>query len=115
VFEVSNERFEELASEGLDSLPESLKKAIDNVVIIMENESRDRNLFGLYEGIPLTNRGFQSYTGVIPDRITLFQKTICSVCSIEEDVRVQICRTVIREVAHHVGTRDPRLEELGWS
>jgi predicted Zn-dependent protease with MMP-like domain len=115
VFEVSNERFEELVAEGLDALPEALKRAIDNVAIIVETESRHRNLFGLYEGIPLTERDFQGYTGVMPDRITLYQATICSVCSSEEDVRAQVRKTVIHEIAHHFGISDPRLEELGWA
>jgi predicted Zn-dependent protease with MMP-like domain len=63
----------------------------------------------------LTRRGLGSYSGVMPDRITLYQKTICSRCDSEDDVRTQIRKTVIHEVAHHFGISDPRLEELGWA
>jgi predicted Zn-dependent protease with MMP-like domain len=115
VFEVSNERFEELVSEGLQELPDPLRRAIDNVAIIVETESRHRNLFGLYEGIPLTDRDLQGYSGAMPDRITLFQRTICSVCESDDDVRSQVRKTVIHEIAHHFGISDPRLEELGWA
>jgi predicted Zn-dependent protease with MMP-like domain len=115
MFEVSNERFEELASEALASLPASLSSRMDNVVIIVEDEAPGRNLFGLYQGIPLTKRGVQSYNGVMPDRITLYQTTICRVCANEEDVRAQVRKTVIHEIAHHFGISDPRLVELGWA
>ena len=115
MFIVNNERFEELASEALDGLPASLSSQMDNVAIIVEDEAPGRNLFGLYEGVPLTRRGVLSYSGVMPDRITLYQKTICSRCESEDDVRAQIRKTVIHEVAHHFGISDPRLEELGWA
>jgi len=115
MFIISNERFEELASEAVASLPDELAKEIDNVAIIVADEARGRPLFGLYEGIPLTKRGPISYSGVMPDRITLYQKTICQVCSSEDEVKAQIRKTVIHEIAHHFGVSDPRLTELGWA
>ena len=115
MFIVTDERFEELASEALETLPTSISSQMDNVAIIVEDEAAGRSLFGLYEGVPLTRRGLRSYSGVMPDRITLFQKTICSRCTSEDDVRAQIHKTVIHEVAHHFGISDPRLEELGWA
>ena len=51
----------------------------------------------------------------MPDRITLYQETICQVCSTEAEVIEQVRKTVIHEVAHHFGISDPRLEELGWA
>jgi predicted Zn-dependent protease with MMP-like domain len=115
MFQVTDERFEELASEALASLPVELSSQMDNVVILVENQAPGHNLFGLYEGIPLTKRGPISYAGVMPDRITLYQTTICERCSNEEQVRAQIRKTVIHEVAHHFGISDPRLQELGWA
>jgi predicted Zn-dependent protease with MMP-like domain len=115
VFIVTNERFEELAAEALASLPPSLSSVMENVAVIVEEEAHGRNLFGLYEGIPLTQRGPMSYTGVLPDRITLYQSAICRYCNSEEEVKAQVHKTVIHEVAHHFGISDPRLDELGWS
>ena len=115
MFEISNERFEELAEEALTTLPRELAVQIENLAIIVDDVAPGENLFGLYEGIPLTKRGPSSYTGVMPDRITLYQTTICRYCSNEDEVKVQIRRTVIHEVAHHFGISDPRLEELGWA
>ena len=56
-----------------------------------------------------------SYSAVLPDRITLYQTTICRGCTDESQVRAQITKTVIHEVAHHFGISDPRLDELGWA
>jgi predicted Zn-dependent protease with MMP-like domain len=115
MFEVTNERFEELAGEALATLPSELSSQIENLAILVEDEAPGRNLFGLYEGIPLTKRGPISYNGVMPDRITLYQRAICRYCSNEEEVKAQIRKTVLHEVAHHFGISDPRLEELGWA
>lgn len=115
MFEISNERFEELTSEALDSLPPELAAHIENLAVIVDDQAKGRPLFGLYEGIPLTKRGPISYSAVMPDRITLYQTTICRDCTSEEEVRAQIRKTVIHEVGHHFGISDPRLEELGWA
>ena len=66
MFTVSNERFDELVADALGSLPPELAKEIDNVAIIVEDEAEGRQLFGLFEGIPLTKRGPMSYTGALP-------------------------------------------------
>jgi predicted Zn-dependent protease with MMP-like domain len=115
LFVVTRDHFEQLVADALDSLPPELGSAMENVAVLVEESSQGRSLFGLYEGIPLTHRGPESYTGVMPDRITLFQTEICSVCSTEAEVVAQVRKTVIHEVAHHFGISDPRLEELGWA
>ena len=50
----------------------------------------------------------------MPDRISIYRRTICAICNTEEEVVEQVRRTVIHEVAHHFGISDPRLRELGW-
>lgn len=114
MFEISNERFDQLVDEALATLPQELSSQIDNVAIIVDDRPPGP-LFGLYEGIPLTKRSPISYSGVMPDRITLYQATICRHCSSEDEVRAQIRKTVLHEVAHHFGISDPRLHELGWA
>jgi predicted Zn-dependent protease with MMP-like domain len=116
MFEVSEERFEELAGEALDTIPDELARLMDNVAVVVEDRSPPgpTRLFGLYQGVPLTSRG-NHYSGVVPDRITLFREEISSVCSNEAELVAQIRKTVIHEVAHHFGIGDPRLDELGWA
>ena len=112
---VSSERFEELVGDALAGLPAEFADAMENVAVIVEDHAEGRNLFGLYEGVPLTRRGPLSYGGVMPDRITLYQDTISRSCHDEQQLIEQIRKTVIHEVAHHFGIGDSRLEELGWA
>jgi predicted Zn-dependent protease with MMP-like domain len=113
VVDVSPDRFAELVAEALDGIPDELGKLMDNVNVFVDDESPPGRLFGLYEGIPLTHR--ETYGGlVMPDRITIYRRTICAVCQDEQDVRRQVGITVVHEVAHHFGIGDKRLHELGW-
>ena len=68
-------------------------------------------LLGLYEGVPLTDRG--DYYGILPDKITIFQGTIESFCSTDEEVWKEVCDTVIHEIAHHFGIDDAGLHAMG--
>jgi len=115
MFSVARDRFEQLVADALDSLPPALGKEMENVAVMVEDHAEGRSLFGLYEGVPLTRRGPMSYGGAMPDRITIYQAAICSICSTEAEVVAQVRKTVVHEVAHHFGISDPRLEELGWS
>ena len=114
VITLSRDRFEHLVGEALDSLPDNLGRAMENVYVTVEDHDPNWHLLGLYEGVPLTKRGPIGYGAVMPDHITLYQDTISHLCSTEDEVREWVRRTVIHEVAHHFGISDPRLKELGW-
>jgi len=68
-------------------------------------------LLGLYQGIPIDQRGFY-YGNVLPDKITLFQLPIESICKTKEEVEAKIKEVVIHEVGHYFGLDDERLSEL---
>jgi predicted Zn-dependent protease with MMP-like domain len=110
---VDAESFEQMVATALDSLPEELGELMRNVAVLVEHGPGPRGLLGLYEGIPLTSRT-TGYAGVLPDRITIYQRAICAICDTEADVVDQVRRTVIHEVGHHFGISDGRLRELGW-
>jgi predicted Zn-dependent protease with MMP-like domain len=114
VVRITAERFEELVADALDELPASLGTAMENVAVVVDETSPAGDLLGLYEGIPLTERGID-YSLVMPDRITIFMRAICDACDGEGDVVAMVRDTVIHEVAHHFGIGDRRLDELGWS
>jgi predicted Zn-dependent protease with MMP-like domain len=112
--EMSSERFEELVGEALDDVPEELLGLMNNVVILVEEDSPPgERLLGLYEGHALTNRGWD-YSGVLPDRITIYRRPILSICDTDDDVVEEVAVTVVHEIAHHFGIDDHRLHELGW-
>lgn len=112
---VSPERFDELVGEALEGIPDELAAMMENVAVIVAGHHEERDLFGLYEGIPLTRRGPISYGGVLPDRITIYEDTISAHCRDEDALVRQIRKTVIHEVGHHFGISDARLDELGWA
>ena len=114
--------FYELVERALDGLPPELSSLLDNVAIVVEDwpkrstqpaaGGRGDALYGLYEGVPLTERG-DSYYGVLPDRITIFRGSLerdFRADELEEQVRI----TVVHEIAHFFGFDEERLEELGW-
>ena len=100
---------------ALDSLPAELRQAMSNVEIVVEDENADDpDLYGLYLGIPLTERG--EYAGALPDKIAIYRLPLEEEFGhdprlLEEEIRI----TVLHEVAHHFGIDEARLDELGWS
>jgi predicted Zn-dependent protease with MMP-like domain len=113
--------FEDLVAEALDSLPEEVARAMQNVEVVVEDEpppemikglSRGTTLLGLYHGVPLTNR--ERYDRALPDKISIYKGPIVRLARTPERIREQVRRTVIHEIAHHFGIDETRLHELGW-
>ncbi|MCE7004889.1 metallopeptidase family protein [Kibdelosporangium philippinense] len=112
--EMPRARFEELVSEALDLVPREFAKAMDNVVVLVEEyNAEEPSILGLYHGIALTERTSQ-YGGVLPDRISIYREPILQICETEDDVVDEVVTTVVHEIAHHFGIDDHRLHELGW-
>ena len=104
-----------LVAEALDALPDWVHRTLDNVEVLVDDrppDDIDPNTLGLYEGIPLTERG-GDYSGVLPDRITLFAVPIAAEAGPGDDaLRRVIGETVVHEIAHHFGIDDERLHEI---
>ena len=108
------QRFDELVSDALDLIPPDLAAAFDNVVVLVEGrDAAEPDLLGLYEGVALTERD-STYSGVLPDTITIYRDALLDICDTEADVVEEVAITVIHEIAHHFGIDDERLHELGW-
>lgn len=112
---VDETRFEELVDDALDSVPDALFEAMDNVVVLIADRHPDEpDLLGLYEGVALTERD-TTYSGFLPDTITIYRGALCAFCSTEEELVHEVAVTVIHEIAHHFGIDDRRLHELGYA
>ena len=109
-------------AQALYGIPDDIRVHLDNVDVVVEEWPADDQLaghvideedllLGLYEGVPLTQR--EDYGMVLPDKITLFQKSIEAVCSDDDEVVLEVRTTMVHELAHHFGIDDVRLEELG--
>ena len=118
------DEFEELVGQALDSLPPEIEAGLDNVAIVIqdwptrhqmdENGIRDRyGLLGLYEGIALTDRG-EGYNMVAPDKITIFQKPIEALRLGPRETVEEIRKTVLHELAHHLGFSEDHIHDLGY-
>jgi predicted Zn-dependent protease with MMP-like domain len=115
--------FEALVAEALDRLPPDIQEKLENVEVVVEWRPSPAllrrlglrpgdTLFGLYEGVPLTQRT-SGYGLVLPDKITIFRQPIEAYSRSDEQVRRRIRHTVLHELAHHFGISDDRLRELG--
>jgi predicted Zn-dependent protease with MMP-like domain len=107
--------FDEHVRRALDSLPADLRKAMENVEIVVEEENREEpDLYGLYDGVALTQRD-SGYAGALPDKISIYRRPLeedfgHDSALLEDEIRV----TVLHEIAHHFGVSEERLDELGW-
>lgn len=122
MYNLTDEQFDALITHAMDELPQEYIKGLDNVAIVMADEPTEEQktkmklrdgaiLLGLYEGIPLTQRG-NGYTFVLPDKITLFKHSILRVVRSEEELFEQIKRTLWHEIAHYYGLSHARMSEL---
>jgi predicted Zn-dependent protease with MMP-like domain len=108
-----NDPFEQAIDEALDSLPAELRAAMSNVEIVVEDEPPGgQPLLGLYQGVPLPRRT-GSYSGVLPDKISIFAGPITRLAAGDADrLRREIRHVVLHEIAHHFGISDKRLIEI---
>lgn len=116
-------RFLALVRRALDDLPSPYRDWLDNVDVVVERRPRPHHLrtaglgpgealFGLYEGVPLTERP-SDYGMVLPDKITIFQEPLEDAFPDEEELVAEVRSTVLHELAHHFGISDEELERLG--
>ncbi|WP_460356517.1 metallopeptidase family protein [Actinoallomurus acanthiterrae] len=113
MIDITRAEFEDLVAEALDTIPEALTTLMDNVVVMVEDDSPEPGLLGLYEGVPLTERG-DTYAGYLPDRITVYRRPLQAISRTRDDLVKEVRITVVHEIAHHFGIDDERLHELGW-
>jgi len=117
-----DETFEKIITRAMDELPREYIERLDNVAITYADNPTPEQLtkqgvkegqllLGLYEGIPLTQRG-SSYSLVLPDKITLFKIPILSLSSFDSDIYERVKRTLWHEIAHHYGLDHRRIHEL---
>lgn len=120
--EITDQEFDRLITRAMDELPQKYIEGLDNVAIVYEDTpteeqkikmkiDRHHLLLGLYEGIPLTQRG-NGYSFVLPDKITLFKHSIQAVSHDEASLFEQIKRTLWHEMAHYYGLNHTQMDAL---
>ena len=119
---MTRERFEQLVEEALREIPKRFRTAMHNVAVVVEDEPPQDvldeleipagdTLLGLYQGTPLTERGW-GHGNNLPDRISIFQWPIEEACEDEDEIRDCIAETVIHEFGHYFGMSEEQIEEI---
>ena len=115
-------RFEQLVADAVLTIPRQFRDRIRNLAIIVEDEPDEAllhemeieppdTLFGLYQGIPLTERHWD-HGNALPDRIVLYQGPIEGACESEDEIVVTIGETLIHEVGHYFGMSEDELGDI---
>jgi predicted Zn-dependent protease with MMP-like domain len=105
--------FDDHVRAALDSLPPSIASALRNVAVVVEDENpEDPDLFGLYHGIPLPERG--DGAGLLPDKISIYRIPLEESFPDPQELREEIRITVLHELGHYFGLNEDRIAELGY-
>lgn len=115
-------RFQKLVQRLVRDLPADIQRLLEDVALVVLDEptadmvdgfnDADGTLFGLYQGIPRTERT-SGYNLVAPDRIILFAGPLTRACETQDDLRAEIRITVLHELGHHLGFDEVGLNEIG--
>lgn len=119
---MTRERFTELVEDALRDIPRRFRKAMKNVAVVVEDDPPPHvleemeiepgdSLFGLYQGTPLTERGW-GYGNTLPDRISIYQNPIEDACEDDDEIRDCVAETVIHEFGHYFGLSEDEIEEI---
>lgn len=123
MLQISDEQFEQLIGDALDELPqEYVRRLRENVAVTWQDEPTpeqreqlklhaNQTLFGLYEGLPLTQR-YSGVTKITPDKITIFKNPICFAAQDERDLKEKIKHTTWHEMAHYFGLNHEQIHNL---
>ena len=119
---VSRDEFEVLVEQALEQLPDDFKAALENVAVMVQEEPSEEDLeevgidpddpdrdelFGLYQGVPLTER--DSFYSALPDRVLVFRGPILRGCETRRQVLREIRETVQHELGHYFGMEEDDL------
>ena len=118
---INRREFKELVSEALTDLPAEFAAAVKNVAVVVEEEPtpeeleslgldpEEDDLFGLYQGVPLPERGPDA--PVLPDRIAIYRLPILWECDTRAQVVAEVRTTVIHELGHYFGLDEDELPQ----
>lgn len=115
--------FELLVANAVRKLPLRYRRRLEGVAVVVEDEPTPEQrkqlglapkeyLFGLYDGVPLTDPDRYSSPVAFPDRIILYQRTFERACANRHEVEEEIRLTIIHETGHHFGLDEDHLDHV---
>ena len=110
---MSPAEFEALVAEALDGIPDEFARYLENVSVVVEEEPDEEGLYGLYQGVPLSERT-HDFAAALPDRISIYRGPLMRDFRSRAQIRRQIRLTVVHEIAHFFGLDERRIRRLGY-
>ncbi len=111
---VSDEAFEGMIDDALDTIPDDFAQHTRNMVILARDYNPDNpTLLGLFEGVPLTEQ-HSNHSGYLPDAVFIYKNALEAICEDEDQLRHEVKVTVLHEVGHYFGLEEHELHALGW-
>jgi predicted Zn-dependent protease with MMP-like domain len=120
VIRLTEHEFQGAVARAIEDLPPRFAALLDNVFVVVENEPSaedlesvemseddEDELLGLYQGVPLDERGF-GYTA-LPDRVVLFRGPLQRLCESIRELEDEIYDTLVHELGHHFGLEDEEM------
>ena len=112
--EVSDEEFEAMIDDALDTIPDEFARRMTNVVILAREFNEDQpEILGLFEGVPLPEQ-HANHTGYLPDAVFIYKQPLQAMCHSVEELRHEVDVTVKHEEGHYFGMEEHELHALGW-
>lgn len=116
--DLTRRAFTRLVEQAIEELPDHFAEVLENVGVVVEDEPAPETLemldfepgeelFGLYEGVPLTER--DSFYQSLPDRISIYHGPLQRVCRSRREIVQEIRDTVVHEIGHHFGLSDEEM------
>lgn len=116
--------FDRLVIDAINELPQDLKDRLSNVSVVVEDKPSssvlgklrlmpNTMLMGLFQGVPLNKKSVW-HSGILPEKITIYQKNIEALCRSEEEIKRRIKNVVRHEVAHFVGFTEGEIKGMGY-
>lgn len=123
-YHVSKADFARYVEQALAELPAPFASHLEQITLEIVNRPTrkqlrsmglkdDELLFGLYQGVSLPDRSVQ-HSGVLPDRILIFQEDHEIACDNARELVEEIRTTVLHEIGHHFGMDEDDLDEIGY-
>ncbi len=113
--------FDNLVNKALRRLPRPFKQKLENISIQIQDhpstETLDEmgieagTLLGLYQGVPLTERGW-GYGNVLPDQIIIYRQPIEERSSSLAEMEDMVLEVVMHEIGHYFGFDDRTLHGI---
>jgi predicted Zn-dependent protease with MMP-like domain len=118
-----HDRFDRLVDRAIAGIPAPFRSVLDEVAVIIADEPTpeqlrenglgpDETLYGLYEGVPLSEWGADWVSE--PNRILIFRLPLEADFADPDELADEVRTTILHELAHHLGIDDEdRLADLG--